>query len=153
VLGRQIRPVSAKRQQDVRAIEVAQRQVRGVPVADLASMPQGHHVGGALVGANARQDLAKSDTLPAVVEQTPARDAVEIGGDLVAGQGQELGMREHEGGRDQASDAQVPGRGVEGGDVARVEHRPLEGQGLAGGKAAGSLHLPLALLPRVLALR
>jgi hypothetical protein len=96
-------------------------------------------VGDCEMGARLRTDqlreLFPMDAAEARVEAAPARDAVDVDGDLAARQVLQLLPAERDRLLDLAEDAEVPGREIGVGDGARVEDRPLLGEVLAWWKA------------------
>src|SRR5207245_2105657 len=82
------------------------------------------------------------DVLADQVEPAAARDAVYVTAHGLAGQLEQLVVREREGALDEPRDLEAPSPGLGGRHIAVVQHRPLGGEHLAGGKAirhAGSL--------------
>ena len=114
----------------------ASGQVRRVAVPRLADVAQDHDVGGLGAWADALQDLAHRDPLPAVVERAPAGHAVEVRHDLGVGQCHERVVAQGQRLLDEAAGAEVPGRGSKRRHAAGVEDGPLEGQRPA--RAAGA---------------
>jgi len=76
---------------------------------------------------------------------------VEIGDDFHLRQGQERVVGQLERRLDEAARAEVPALPVEGGHVARMQDRPLDGGGLAGRQPARGGHPLLQQLAIVLA--
>ena len=86
-------------------------------------------------GAHELRKLAPVHSSEARVESAPARDAVDVDGDVAARELLELLPRERQGRLDLTEDAEVPRREIRARHRAGMKHGPLLRQVLARGQA------------------
>jgi methylenetetrahydrofolate dehydrogenase (NADP+)/methenyltetrahydrofolate cyclohydrolase len=92
------------------------------------------------------QYLREQHALPRVVQATPARDAVKVGGDYGLREREQFSPREFQRSGDLAGNSEVPLGLVEAGNAAVVEDGPFQSEGLAGRETAFGASLGFELL-------